>query len=258
MRGIEKFRAKLLAGGICLGVSINFSDPLITEALADAVDFVWIDLEHSAMSPQALQGHLLAARSRQIAGLVRVRGCQTPFLKEALDAGADGVIVPQVYSIAEVRGVVADCRYPPLGRRGYGPRVPSNYGRDGGRDYVARANREVFVSVQIETAEALDAVEDVVRVPGLDSVVVGPMDLSGALGRLGDVDHPTMIAAIERVVTAARAAGLTVGTGLGHDPDYALEMARRGIQWMHVGTDFGYLTAFSDQLMATIRQRLGR
>jgi 2-keto-3-deoxy-L-rhamnonate aldolase RhmA len=173
-----------------------------------------------------------------------------------LDAGADGVIVPFVRTVEEVRQVVADCRYPPVGNRGFGPRVPSNYGRDGGSEYLERANRNVFVAVQIETAEALEAVDDIARVPGLDSLVIGPWDLSGALGRLGDVQHPEVVAAIKTIISKARAAGLAVGAGMNADADYACVMAKRGVQWIQLGCDFGYLVGFMDQITASVRSRL--
>jgi 2-keto-3-deoxy-L-rhamnonate aldolase RhmA len=190
MSAIARFRQRLAAGQLCIGASISLTDPHASAALGPSVDFLWIDLEHSLMSPEAMSAHLLAARAQQTPALVRVTGSSTPFIKPVLDAGAEGIIVPQVRSVAEVRQVVADCRYPPLGQRGFGPRVPSNYGREEGQSYIERANREIFVAVQIETAEALAALDEILAVPGLDSLVLGPWDLSGALGRLGDVEHP--------------------------------------------------------------------
>ncbi len=256
MGAIRKFRESLQAGHICLGAGITLSDPLITEALADSVDFFWIDLEHSAMTMQALSGHLLAARGKGVPALVRVPGSSTPFIKPVLDVGAEGIIVPQVRMVDEVRQVVSDCRYVPLGRRGFGPRVPSNYGRDSGLAYIERANRDIFVAVQIETAEALAALDQIVLVPGLDSLVLGPWDLSGALGMLGNVEHPTVVAAIEMVIAKARAAGLFVGSGMGPDPSYASLMARRGIQFLQVGDDYGYLIRSMDQITQVVRGRL--
>lgn len=253
---ILHFRERLQAGEVCIGASITLTDPHVTAALADSVDFFWIDLEHTMMSPEALNGHLLAARSKNVPALVRVTGSGTPFIKPVLDAGADGIIVPQVRTVEEVRQIVRDCRYPPLGQRGYGPRVTANYGRDGGADYITRANCAVFVSVQIETAEALAALDEILAVPGLDSLVLGPWDLSGALGRLGEVEHPTVVAAIETVIAKTRAAGLFVGSGMGTDAAYAATMARRGVQWLQVGGDFGYLVMAMDQITASIRSQL--
>lgn len=253
MEGIARFRTALEAGDLQIGAAITLTDPLVTDALADSVDFLWIDLEHSPMSPEALSAHMVAARCHGKPALVRVGGSSTPYIKPVLDAGADGIIVPQISTVDEVRAVVADCRYPPYGHRGYGPRVPSNYGRDGGHDFIARANANVFVSVQIETAEALEALDDIVKVTGLDSLVIGPWDLSSALGVLGELEDKRVVSAINRIVSSARQAGLFVGAGMGADAGYAQTMAGRGVQWLQVGSDYSYMVDHIDQITATIR-----
>lgn len=253
MKPVERFRSEMRAGRLQVGAGIGLSDPLASDILAGSLDFLWIDLEHSPLGPEALAGHLLAARARQKPALVRVPMSGTAFVKPVLDLGADGVIVPQVRTVGEVRQAVADCRYPPVGSRGFGPRVPSDYGRIGAAELVAAANREVFAAVMIETAEALAAIEEIVRVPGLDSVVIGPMDLSASLGRLGDCEHPAVVAAIERIIAAARTAGIFVGAGMGVQPDYATTMAKRGCQWVQVGGDHGYLVWAADRLLRDIR-----
>lgn len=257
MKAIEKFREDLKNDKTLIGVSISFTDPLVTDALADSTDFFWIDLEHTAMSIEALGGHLLAARSHKKTALVRVSGSSTPFIKMVLDAGADGIIVPQVKSVEEVNQVVRDCRYPPVGQRGYGPRVPSNYGRNGGKDYIEWANKNIFVAVQIETLEAFNAIDEILGIPGLDSLVIGPWDLSAAFGMLGDVEHPVVTGAIETIIQKTRKAGLFIGAGMGPDADYAYVMAKRGIQWLQVGGDFGYLVKTAEELSFNIRKRLG-
>ncbi len=237
MEAINKFRADLKAGRTCLGASVSLSDPLVSEALCDSVDFLWIDLEHSPMSPEALNGHLLAARGKRIPALVRVAAAFTPLIKGALDSGAEGIIVPQVRSVTEVRQVVNDCRYPPQGLRGYGPRVPSGYGRHGGRAFSEQENRDVFVSVMIETAEALAALDDILAIPGLDSIVIGPQDLSFSLGYPGDPEDPHVVSAIDTIIAKARAAGRYVGAGMGASAAYAHDLAQRGVQWLQVGGD---------------------
>ena len=256
MDAIAKFRAKLTAGQFCLAAAITFTDPLVTDALAGSVDLIWIDLEHATMSPEALQGHLMAARGQGVPTIVRVTAGETAFIKPALDAGADGIIVPQVRSAEEVRRAVADCRYPPQGSRGYGPRVPSNYGRDGGAEYVRRANAGIFAAVMIETKEAVEAIDEILAVPGLDSLVLGPMDLSGSLGHLGQAEHPDVVAAIDHVIARARAAGVFVGSGMGADAAYAVRMAKRGVQWVQIGGDYGYLVAHMDQLTQAVKAGL--
>jgi len=254
---IESFREAMRAGRLQVGTAIGFSDPLVSDALAGSLDFLWIDLEHCPLGPEALAGHLLAARARAKPAIVRVPAAGTAFVKPVLDLGADGIIVPQVRTVEEVRQSVADCRYPPEGTRGFGPRVPSNYGRVPTPEFVAAANRGVFAAVMIETAEALAAIDGIVRVPGLDSVVLGPWDLSGALGVLGDVGHPRVLSAIDRVVAAARGAGIFVGAGMGVSVDFAVSMAERGCQWLQLGGDYGYLVWAADRLVAALGRFTG-
>ncbi|MBI2191177.1 MAG: hypothetical protein HYU36_04255 [Planctomycetes bacterium] len=254
MSPIGRFRQKLQEGRLCLGVGITFTDPLVSEALAQSVDFLWYDMEHSPMSPEALSAHMLAARSRGTPAIVRVTGSDTAFIKPVLDAGADGIVVPQVRSVEEVRKIVSDCRYAPQGRRGCGPRVPSNYGREPLAGFFERANREVFVSVMLETAEALSVLDDLLEIPGLDSLVLGPVDLSSALGVLGQVEHPKVVAATEVVIARTRAAGLWIGSGLGPDPDTACVLVRRGVQWLQIGSDFGYLIRDVDEVVKRVRE----
>jgi 4-hydroxy-2-oxoheptanedioate aldolase len=122
---------------------------------------------------------------------------------------------------------------------------------------VRRANEDVFAAVMIETREAVEAIDEIVAVPGLDSIVLGPMDLSASYGLLGQVEHPTVIAAIEHVIARARAAGCLVGSGMGADSANAVRMARRGVQWVQVGGDCGYLVAQMDQLNREVREGLG-
>lgn len=258
MEAIVKFRQDLKDGHLCLGAGISLADPLVTDALGDSVDFFWIDSEHSAKSPEVLQGHLLAARARNVPALVRVRDSSTPFIKPVLDAGADGIIVPQVRSAAEVRAVVNDCRYAPLGRRGIGPRVPSNYGRNGGIDYLESANKNVFVSVQIENVEALDAIDDIVSVPGLDSLVLGPWDLSAALGKFGQIEHPKVAEALEMIISKAKAAGLFVGAGVDVNVDRIYSLANKGVQWIEIGEDYSYLIKCMDEVTASVRSKMAR
>lgn len=253
MEAIEKFRQNLKENILCLGASITLTDPLVTEALSDSVDFIWVDLEHSIMSPEALAGHLLAARSKKIPALVRVVGSGTPFIKPVLDLGADGIIVPQVRNADEVRQIVEDCRYAPLGRRGYGPRVPSNYGRDGGKDYVERSNKNLFVAVMIENLEAFKAIDEILSVPGLDSIVIGPMDLSEAFGVLGELENISVISAIHTIISKTRNAGLSIGIGLGTDIGYACTMIKAGIQWIQLGCDFNYMINYLDSITSSIR-----
>jgi 2-keto-3-deoxy-L-rhamnonate aldolase RhmA len=127
-----------------------------------------------------------------------------------------------------------------------------------GEEYVERANRSVFVSVMIECVEAVEFIDEIVALPGLDSVVLGPYDLSGSLGVLGQIHHPDVVAAMERVIAAAQAQNLPVGSGMPIDPEFAVLQASRGVQWLQMGGDIGYMMSAVDDAIASVRQRLRR
>jgi 2-dehydro-3-deoxyglucarate aldolase len=252
---IHAFRAQLVSGKLCLGASITFSDPTVTEALCDSSDFIWIDTEHKLMNLDSISGHLIAARACNTASLVRVPTSATGYIKNIVDAGATGIIVPQVRSADEVKHVVDACRYPPMGDRGFGPHRASNYGRDM-HDldaYVEKMNKDLFVSVQIEHMEAYSELDDIVAIPGLDSIVIGPMDLSASMGLLGQMEHPDVIGAMEHIIDVGHRAGLYIGMGMGTDVDFAQTWDRKGVDWIQVGCDYSYMIQELDRTTQAIR-----
>lgn len=254
---IQEFREKLDRGETLIGAAVAASDPIVTDALADSVDFMWYDQEHSPMSYEALRSHLITARGKQRPTVVRVTQGSTPFVKPVLDSGASGVIAPQVRTVDEVKQFVADCRYPNTGSRGAGPMVPSNYYRTDFHKHEKDANENIFAAVMIETSDAVDVIDDIVAIPGLDSIVIGPMDLSGSLGVLGDTENPKVIAAMEKVISSARSSGVYVGAGLGLDPSYALTLARRGVQWLQMAGDIVAMIHGMDSAILEARQKIG-
>lgn len=252
---VKRFREKLSSGRLCIGTGITFSDPAVTEALSPSVDFVWIDLEHNSIGTDSMLAHLIAARAGGAAALVRVPGSETSWIKRVLDSGAEGLIVPQVRSCDEVKQVVADSRYAPMGQRGYGPRRPSNYGRSAGGDYLREANETVFVVVQVENAAALSELDEIVGVSGLDSIVIGPYDLSASLGHPGEINHPKVADAVKRIIDRSREAGLFVGMGMLADPDYACRAAEMGVQWVQCGGDYSFLVDSVSRFVTDVRAR---
>ena len=251
---IRRFRSRLDAQETLLGVGVGLSDPAVTEALAASVDFFWIDTEHTHLSHESVLAHLIAARAGGAPALVRVPGSGVAHIKPLLDIGADGIIVPQVRCAQEVRDVVGACRYAPLGTRGFGPRRAGGYGRvAGSAEYFANANASVHVAVQIENREALADLDAIVAIEGLDSIVLGPFDLSIALGYPREITRPDVMSALQRIVTTARDAGKYVGTGLGADSELARQFIRMGVQWLQCGDDYGHMIRSTESLFADIR-----
>jgi 2-keto-3-deoxy-L-rhamnonate aldolase RhmA len=250
---INNMRAKLRAGEIVLGAGITLSDPTVTEALARSVDFVWIDMEHNATTTESMLGHLIAARAGGAASIVRIPSNDVGWVKRVLDSGAEGIILPRAYSAREAADFVSSCRYPPLGTRGFGPRRPMQYGRLGQQEYLQQANRDVFVVVQVETVELLAELDEVLKLEGLDSLVLGPQDLSGSMGRLGETTHTDVVDAMKSVASKTKAAGKFIGAGLGANPEFAQVLFDCGVQWLQAGSDFEYMIKGCERTFELIR-----
>ena len=255
MESRADFRAKLGAGQTCLGTCVTFADPTVTEALCDLLDFVWIDTEHNPLTLEAVQGHVMATKGTATTPLVRVPWNDPVLIKPVLDLGAAGVIVPLVRTAEDVRRAVAACKYPPEGVRGFGPRRPSNYGRAGGPDFVRAANESVIVIVQIEHAEAVNNLDEILAVPGLTSVVVGPNDLAGSLGHMGEPRHPDVLRAIEHVLARGDRARIPVGLAVGGEPEELAGWLVKGVRWLSIGADFSLLLRAATQFTSALRRR---
>jgi 2-keto-3-deoxy-L-rhamnonate aldolase RhmA len=249
------FRSKLATGKTVVGTCITFVDPTVTEALTRVLDFVWIDTEHNPLSLERVQGHIMATKGTETVPLVRVPDNLPALIKPVLDIGAAGVIVPLVKTAEDVRLAVAACRYPPEGIRGFGPRRPSGYGARGGPEFCKAANEAIITIVQIEQAEALRNLAEILAVPGLTSIVVGPNDLAASLGYTGQPRHPEVLKAIDSVIAQAHAAKVPMGIAVGDDPDLLVEWANKGVNWIAMAADYGLLVRVASQLAARIRER---
>jgi len=141
---------------------------------------------------------------------VRVPAADEVAIKKVLDLGAHGIIVPQVNTAEQAARVVRAARYPPEGARGVGLARAHGYGQRF-KEYLESANREVAVIVQAEHADAVENIQSIVQVPGVDAVLLGPYDLSASLGKMGKIDDALVVAAIRRVTDTCRAAGMPLG-----------------------------------------------
>ena len=249
----RSFKQKLSEGPVRLGTCISFTDPTVTEALCGLLDFVWIDMEHNALTLETVQGHIMATKGSETVPLVRVPWNDPVLIKPVLDIGAAGVIVPFVRSAEEARRAVAACLYPPEGVRGFGPRRPSNYGRLSGPEFCRAANENVIVIAQIEHVDAVRNLEEILTVPGLTSIVVGPNDLAGSLGLIGQPRHPRVLEAIHTVIAAAKRANIPVGLAVGDDAAVLKEWVNHGVQWLAMGNDTSLLLRSASELASQLR-----
>ena len=258
MENAGRFRDKLRRGQIPLGCGVSFSDPTVTELISQTLDFAFIDMEHNAHSLETVQGHIMATKGSDAAALVRVAWNDAVLIKPVLDIGADGIVAPLVRSVEDVQLTVSACLYPPQGERGFGPRRPIRYGRTPDAEYCRRANREIICIVQIEHIDAVNVIDEIVRVPGLTAIMIGANDLAGSMGHMGHPEHPEVQSAIETVVSTAHHAGVFPGIGLADDPEALIEWMKKGIQWVLMGVDWAHLAKAIDTSAGRLRSHLNQ
>jgi 4-hydroxy-2-oxoheptanedioate aldolase len=245
-------RARLSAGGQAVGIFVQTPSPVVPELLGHlGVDFVCIDQEHSALGPESVQALVAGAALGGVPALVRVSDSTAHHVAAALDAGAAGVLVPRVSSAPTARDVVRFARYPPLGERGLGPGRAAVYGRTI-PDALATANDEILVAVQIETGAALDALEEILAVDGIDLIFVGPGDLSASLGLAGGIGDPQLHGIVVDVLARSREAGRATGV-FALDTDGARAWLDAGVQLLVVGSDLALLAAAVEQTWSALR-----
>jgi 2-keto-3-deoxy-L-rhamnonate aldolase RhmA len=248
-------KAKLAAGKFCPGVWLSVASPLTAEILAGSgFDWVLVDGEHNPLSPDTLTQVLMAMKGSGAVCITRVpQNTEVP-IKQALDSGWDGVLIPQVNTVEDARRAVSFCRYPPLGKRGYGPVRAGNYGRCE-KEYVARANEALVCAIQIENVIGADQIDEIVCVPGIDWIMVGPNDMSGSTDRYLDRENPVLKSAIQKIFKTAQAVGIPTCTGGGsiQDMEAVMEM---GCQLVCLGRDAQYLRETADHAVASFRRLL--
>jgi 4-hydroxy-2-oxoheptanedioate aldolase len=243
-------RRLLAEGRTAVGGWLATGSPYVAECLSHAgYDVVTIDLQHGMFGPDAVLPLLQAVSAGPAEPWLRVPSLDPAAIGKALDAGAYGIICPSVDTPAQAEAFVAAMRYPPRGRRSYGPARAALYG---GADYLARADDVVMSWAMIESAAALDAVERIAGTPGLDGLYVGPNDLAMSLGVEAGVPTPELEKAWRRILDAAHGAGIAAGTFC-MDADIARRLAGLGYDLVTPMNDVMMLRAAAAAAVATAR-----
>ncbi len=229
------FREELLSGKTMIGTIVTQPNPAVAEILADVgFDWLWIDAEHSPMEMGEVQGILRAAEDR-CGCVVRVPSSDEVYLKKALDIGAPGIIAPHVDTVEIAEQVVKWIKYPPIGERSIGVARAHGYGLDVD-SYMNSANEQIALIVQIEHVKGAQDIEKILDVDGVDAVLIGPYDLSGSLGKPGEVDDPEVLNYINRVRDACIKRKKPIGI-FGITVDAAKPFLDQGYSLVAVGID---------------------
>jgi 2-dehydro-3-deoxyglucarate aldolase/4-hydroxy-2-oxoheptanedioate aldolase len=219
-----------------LGALLQIPLPEVAEIFATAgYDWLFVDLEHSPMDTRNALDILTAVDSR-VPCVVRVPWTDEAAIKKALDVGATGVIVPLVNDAEDARLAVGRCKYPPAGFRSVGITRAQRFDLDFD-GYMQRANDDVAVIVQIEHVTAVRNIDAILDVPGIDGVFVGPFDLSGSMGKPGQINDPEVQAAIGEIVQACRSRDIAL-CAYAHTPAHAASYMKLGYRVIGLCTDY--------------------
>jgi len=231
-----------------LAIPTTFSAETMAHAGWDSLT---IDMQHGVVDYQAAVNMLTAISTTATVPFVRVPWLDPGIVMKMLDAGAYGVICPMINTRADAEKLVAAMRYPPIGTRSFGPIRGLLYG---GPDYALHANDTVIAFAMIETRQALENLDEILSVKGVNAIYIGPSDLSLALGCTPklDQDEKPVVAAIDHILARAKAHGVVAGI---HNAttDYALKMIAKGFQFVTVGSDSRLMAAAAQQVTTAMR-----
>jgi 4-hydroxy-2-oxoheptanedioate aldolase len=237
-----------------LGSWIMSGSPTVAEAMACCgFDFLVVDMEHSPIDIGEAVSMLRAIAGTSAESIVRLAWNDQVLVKRALDAGARSLMFPFVQTVQEARAAVSYTRYPPQGVRGVAAiHRGSRFGR--AKDYFKTANEEIAVIIQLETPEAIERLGEIAAVPGVDSLFLGPGDLSAAMGHIGDVANSEVQFMIGRAATLAHEAGKPIGIVAGN-PEMLGRFMAYGYDWGAVASDIAMMTGRAAEWLTSIKSR---
>lgn len=244
---------------LTVGSWIQTGSPVAAEILAaTGYDWLAVDCEHSEIGLEMMASVFRAADAYDIATLVRVRENDTLAIRQALDMGAKGVIVPLVNNAEQARKAVAAAKYPPEGIRGFGYCRMNEWGRNFD-EYAANANKEIAVIVMIESKEAVENIHEILSVPGVDGVFIGPYDMSSTYGLTGQTEHPIVLDACRKVGEACAEHNVSAGWHIVLPTEEKLNTARDfGFTFLALGVDIVFLRSGSDEAFNSCKTVFGK
>jgi 2-dehydro-3-deoxyglucarate aldolase len=237
-----------------VGTWISSASPLVAEAIGcSGFDWGVVDMEHAPLDVPGVLHVLQALSSTKMVPVVRVPWNDMVVVKRVLDAGAATVMFPFVQDAEEAARAVAATRYPPQGVRGVAEM--SRASRFGSvPNYLRTANQQVGAIVQVETPKALEHIEAIAGVPGVDAIFIGPADLAAAMGQVGHLMHSSVMDAMSQAVQRCKAIGKPIGT-LGATPEAVAQYRAAGFDFVAVSSDIGFVMRGAQAALASLRTR---
>ena len=253
---VNTFKANILAGKRTWGAWLQLASSSAAEAMARAgFEFLVVDMEHVPNEVPTVLPQLQAIASAGKQGVVRLPWNDAVVVKKVLDAGALTLLFPMIQSVEEATRAVASTRYPPGGIRGVaGTTRASGYGTYA--DYAKHASTEICVTLQLETALAVERLPDIAKVDGVDGIFIGPADLAASMGLIGELNHPDVRAKLKSAAAACKTAGKASGI-LALNEETAALYADYGYTFIAVGSDLGLMMQRAKAVVEFARKQSG-
>ena len=240
-------RERLFAGWV------SFAHPSITETIAKAgFDFIAIDMEHSTINQAEAQRIIAASQAEGVPCLPRPVSHSNDYIKPLLESGADGMLIQMVNTQEDVKILIDNFKYPPIGKRSYGVSRAQGYGFDF-EEYITCWNQNSSFIIQVESIQAVNNIEKLLSFDEVDGVMVGPYDISGSLGFPGQTDHPKVIEASKKVITACEKYSKSCGTQIADPNEKNIKgLFDLGYTYVILGSDLFVLWKWSEQMKKLI------
>ncbi len=250
-------KTKLNRSELTIGSWVTLGHPSIAEIMAAAgFDWLVLDMEHSVLELSEVQSLIQVLDGKQCPAIVRLTSNHPDQIKRVMDAGATGIMVPMIKCAADAKAAVDGVYYPPRGQRGVGLARAQGYGHSF-QAYCQWLEDNAVIVVMIEHVDAVRSIDSILEVPGIDAYIIGPYDLSGSMGRPGDLDHPDVQAAIAQVLEAGRRANKPGGIHvIEPDPQALQQRIQTGFNFLGYGLDIRILDSICRTHLHNIRETL--
>jgi len=255
----EKLEQKLKDGQVLIGTHAHIAESVITHIIAlQGFDILWIDTEHSAIDRRDLNHMLMAVAPTDTAAFVRVTWNDPQIVKPILEMGPDGIVFPNIRTKEEAELAVASVLYPPDGIRGYGPQRANMYGMIDNDEYLEHVAKKVWKIMQIEDWRTVERLEEILAVPGIDAIQIGPKDFSASMGKLKAFDQEVWDM-LQKLVEKCNKANVPIGTSFAYSGSTSPLIEKwisMGVNWINVNSDVTFLMEGAKTTLHNVQQSL--
>jgi 2-keto-3-deoxy-L-rhamnonate aldolase RhmA len=247
------FKQKLRSGEVIYGLTLTIGSPQIAELVGNlGFDWVWIEAEHTTMSLETILGQVQSLSGTGTKAVVRVENNDPTIIKRVLDIGCDGIIIPSVNTREDAENAIKSIKYPPLGERGIGLARAQGYGLHLG-DYIKTANDKVVAFFMIEHVLAVQNIEEILGVEGVDGIIVGSLDLAGSMNLQNDLSNPLIENEVQKILIACKKAGIACGAFVGA-PEQARARIQEGFTLLTLGADVTLLASSAKNVLDQVKK----